>query len=87
MTLPSQYILSSIKFLWYSLEIYTSNFSVHGINTWNKLQLHKLTGNLTLYQKKAYYMSIKIFNELPEHIAELIEDKKRFTSTLKKVLC
>jgi hypothetical protein len=33
-----------------------------------------------------YYMSLKIFNELAEHIAELAEDKKLFISTLKKYL-
>ena len=31
-------------------------------------------------------MSIKIFNELPEYIAELVVDKKCFISTLKKFL-
>jgi hypothetical protein len=31
-------------------------------------------------------MSIKIFNELPEYIAELVVDKKCFMSTLKKCL-
>jgi hypothetical protein len=51
LTLPSQYILSSIKFLSHNLEIYTFNFSVHSLNTRNKLQLHKLTANCTLYQK------------------------------------
>jgi hypothetical protein len=50
----------------------------------SRLQLHKPIANLTLYQKGLYYMSIKIFNELPEHIAELVEDKKHFISTLRK---
>jgi hypothetical protein len=29
-------------------------------------------------------MSVKIFNEKPEYIAELVVDRKRFTSTSKK---
>lgn len=65
-----------MKFFSYNLEIYTFNFSVHGINMRNKLQLHKPTANLTLYQKGVYYMSIKIFNELPDCIAELVGDKR-----------
>jgi hypothetical protein len=52
----------------------------------SRIQLHKPIANLTLYQKGMYYTSITIFNELPEHIAELVEDKKRFISTLKKYL-
>jgi hypothetical protein len=84
LTLPSQYILSSMKFLSYSLEFYTSNFSVYGINMRSSIQLHKPIANLTLCQKGMYYTSIKIFNELPAHIPELVEDKKRFISTLKK---
>jgi hypothetical protein len=74
------------EFLSYNLEMYTFNSSVHGINMRNKLQLHKPIANLTLYQKGVYYMTIKIFNELPEYIAELVGDKKRFISTLKKYL-
>jgi hypothetical protein len=75
-----------MKFLSYNLEFYTSNFPVHDINTRSRLQLHKPIANLTLYQKGMYYTSIKIFNELPEHIAELVENKEHFISTLKKYL-
>jgi hypothetical protein len=74
-----------MKFLSYNLEFYTFNFSAPGINTRNKLQLHKPTANLTLYQKGVYYMSVKIFNEIPEYSVESVEDK-RFISTLRKHL-
>ena len=40
-----------MQFLPRNLEIYTLNCTVCDINTRNKLQLHKLTANLTLYQK------------------------------------
>jgi len=50
------------------------------------LQLHKPTANFTLYHKRVYYMSIKIFNELHKYIAELTVETKRFISTLKKNL-
>jgi len=48
----------------------------------NKLQLHKPTANLTLYQK-GVSMSIKMYSELPEYIAGLVLDKIRFILTLK----
>ena len=75
-----------MKFLSHNLEIYAFDFRVYGINMRNKLQLYKLTANLILYQKGLYYMIVKIFNELPEYIAELVVNKKRFISTLKKYL-
>jgi hypothetical protein len=70
----------------HNLEIYTFNCTVNGTNTRNKLHLHKLTANLTLFWKGVYYISTKIFNELPEYIAQLIVDKKNFISILKKYL-
>jgi hypothetical protein len=73
-----------MTFLSHNLEIYAFDFRVYGINTRNKLQLHKLTANLILYQNELYYMIVKIFNELPEYFAELVVDKKHFMSTLKK---
>jgi hypothetical protein len=33
-----------------------------------------------------YYISTKIFNELPEYTAEIVGDKKHFISILKKYL-
>jgi hypothetical protein len=59
-------------------------FIVHGVNARNNLQLHKPTANFTLYQKGVYYMHTEICNELPQYIAELLLDKKCFTSNLKK---
>jgi len=60
LTLPSQYILFLIKFLSHNLEIYIFNFTFHDFNTRNKLQLRKVTANLTLYQKGLCYVSVKI---------------------------
>ena len=41
---------------------------------------------VTLYQKGVYYMSIKIFNKLPEHITDSIRNKRRFITRLKQYL-
>jgi hypothetical protein len=84
LTLPSQGILSLMKFLSHNLEIYALDFRVYGINVRNKLQLHRLTANHILYQKGVYCMIVKIFNKLPEYIAELVVGYKCFISTLKK---
>jgi len=73
LTLTSQYILSSMRFLSSSLEILTFNTSVHNINTRLKLKLHKPIVRLTMYQRSAYYNSINIYNKLPDDLAELVQ--------------
>jgi len=37
-----------------------------------------------MYQKGVYYSSIKIYNKLPDVIAELVSNKKCFLIQLKK---
>jgi hypothetical protein len=86
LTIPSQYILSLMKFLLQNQEMFASNINVHNINTRNKLKLHKPIHNLMLYQKGVYYMSIRIFNKLPEYTANLAGNKKIFISTLSQYL-
>jgi hypothetical protein len=86
LTLPLQYILSLMKLLLLNMANYTCNFTVHGINTINKLQLYKPASNLALYQRGVFFMSIKVFNKLPGFIADTVSDKKRFILTLKKYL-
>jgi hypothetical protein len=58
-----------MRLLLQNLEIYTFNSTIHGFYTINKLQLHKPSTTLTIYQKGAYYESIKIFNKLPDYIS------------------
>jgi hypothetical protein len=67
----------------YNLEYFTFNSSVHNINTRKRLQLHRPIANTTSFQRGVYYASIKIFNELPVCIANLVMDKKHFISALK----
>ena len=67
-----------MKFLLQNQEKFTSNTEVHNINKGNKLKLHKPMSNLTLYQKGVYYMSIRIFNKLPDCIARVVENKRYF---------
>jgi hypothetical protein len=75
-----------MKLLLQNMANYTCNFTVHGINTRNKLQLYKPASNLALYQRGVYFMSIKVFNKLPGFVADIVSDKTRFILTLKKYL-
>jgi hypothetical protein len=85
LTLTSQYILSSLRFLSSNLEFFTFNTSVHNIDTRLKLKLHKPTVRLTMYQRSAYYNSINIYNKLPDDVAELVLNEKRFLIQLKNI--
>jgi hypothetical protein len=84
-TLTSQYLLSSMRFLFSNLETYTFNTSVHNINTRLKLKLHKPAARLSMYQRSTYYNSINIYNKLPD-LAKIVSNKKRFLLQLKKYL-
>ena len=64
-----------MKFLLQNQEEFTSKIEVHNINMRNKLKLHKPISNFTLYQRGVYYMSIRVFNKLPDCIAKLVENK------------
>jgi len=86
MTITSQYIPSLMKFLLQNQGKFTSITEVHNINTRKKLKLHKPISNLTLYQKGVFYMSIRIFNRLPDCIARVVENKRSFISTLRQHL-
>ena len=81
---PIYHVLN--EFVLQNQERYTFNTEVHNINTRNKLKLHKPISNLTLYQRGVYYMSIKIFNKLPEYITDSTGNERRFISRLKQYL-
>jgi len=75
-----------MRFLIQNLELYTTNSSIHNHNTRSRIQLHKPSATLALYQKGPYYESIRVYNALPHNIAGLISKKKEFTTKLKKYL-
>jgi len=85
-TLSSQYIFSLMRFLSRTLQLYTFNFTIHKYNTRYRIQLHKPSTALILYQKGLYYESVRIYNKLPYNIAELILQNKSFLTNLKKYL-
>jgi len=67
------------------LEIFTFNTSVHNINIRLKLKLHKPTVRLKMYHRRAYYNNINIYNKIPDDLAELKSNKKRFLLQLKNI--
>jgi hypothetical protein len=69
--LQSQYILSLLLFVIDNGDYFKVNSEIHNINTSNKLNLHLLLSNLSVYHKGTYYSGIKVFNSLPSKIKDL----------------
>jgi hypothetical protein len=86
LTVPLQYILPLMPFMVNNMEHVTFNFSMHSINTRNKLQLLRPVSIHTPFQKGVYYASITIFNKLPKCNINFIKDKKHFRLALKRFL-
>ena len=74
-----------MRFLSKNVELYTINSTIN-FNARNKLQLQNPSTILTIHWKGAYYDSIKIFNKMPDYIAELALRIKCFISHMKKYL-
>jgi hypothetical protein len=48
--------------------------------------LHVPQSHLAMRQKRIYYMSIQIFNSLPNYLIDLVHDKKQFMEEIKDIL-
>jgi hypothetical protein len=57
----------------------------HNTGTRQRNNLYLPQANLTIYQKGAYYVGIKIFNNLPLKIKNVVGNQKKFKITLKKI--
>jgi len=84
--LQSQYILSLLLFVIDNKDHFRKNSEVHHINTRNKSSLHQPLSNLSIYQKGAYYIGIRVFNSLPPQIRELSHKRHHFRHILKEFL-
>ena len=65
---PCLYIYALTLFAVKNLNIYQTNFSVHGVNTRQQNKLHIPFVRLSSIQRGVYYSSVKIFNQLPQNI-------------------
>ena len=62
---------------------FLTNSSAHSINTRTKHHLHRPIANLSCFQKGASYSGIRIFNNLPQSITSLRNEKPQFKVDLK----
>ena len=66
--LTSQYMLSLLMFVVQKKNLFTTNNESYNLDTRQRNNLYLPQANLTIYQKGAYYLEIKIFNNLPLEI-------------------
>ena len=71
-------ICSLMSFFVGNQDKFLTNSSVHSINTRNKHHLHRPIANLSCFQKGASYSGIRIFNNLPQNITSLRNEKPQF---------
>ena len=65
---------------------FSINIENHNIDNRQRNNLYLPQANLTIYQKGAYYLEIKIFNNLPLEIKNVTGNQKKFKIVLKKFL-
>jgi hypothetical protein len=84
--LKSQYIYSVLLFVSKNWKLFTTNHDAHNLQTRHRNDLYLPTSTLTLYQKGVYYTGIKLFNNLPRNIKEIVGPPKQFKIALRKYL-
>jgi len=66
--------------------LFLTNNENHNIDTRQRNNLYLPQANLTIYQRRAYYLGIKIFNNLPREITNVADNLKEFKTDLKQFL-
>jgi len=84
--LASQYLLSLLMSVVQNKHFFSSNIENHNIDTRRRNNLYLPQANLTIYQKRAYYSGIKIFNNLHLEIKNVAGNLKKFKIALKQFL-
>jgi hypothetical protein len=82
----SQYIFSVLLFVWKNRKLFSINHDAHNLQTRQRSNLYLPTSTLTLYQKGVYFAGIKLFNNLPLEIKEIIGIHKQFKISLRRYL-
>jgi len=67
-------------------EHFQTNSAIHSVNTRNRDHLHRPTANHSRSQKSAYFVGIKIFNNLLSNLGSLMNKQTQFEVTLKSYL-
>ena len=76
--LQSRYLLSLLLFVAENIDYFRLNSEILGFNTKNKSNLHLPASKLTVFQRGSYYCGIKVFNNLPTFVKNLLQTKKQF---------
>jgi len=67
-SLTSQYMLFLLIFVVQNKNLFSSSIEYHNIDTTQRNNLYLPQTNLTIYQKAAYFLGIKMFSNLPLEI-------------------
>jgi len=86
LALASQYLLSLLMFVVQNKNIFSTNIENHNIDIRRRNNLYLPQANLAIFQKEAYYLGIKIFNNLPLEIKTVAGNLKKFKIALKQFL-
>jgi hypothetical protein len=73
-------------FLVQNKNFFLTNTENHNIGTRQKNKSYLPQANLTVYEKRAYYSGINIFNNLPREIKYVADILKKFKIALKQLL-
>jgi len=79
-------MLSLLMFVVQNKTLFLTNTENYNFDTRQRNNLHLPQANLTIYQKRACYLGIKIFNNVPLEIKNVAGNQKKFKITLKKFL-
>jgi len=77
-------MLSLLMFGVQNKTLFLTNTENYNLDTRQRNNLYLPQANLTIYQKGAYYLGIKSFNNLPSEIKNVAGNQKKFKTALKK---
>jgi len=84
--LKYQYMLPLLMFVVQHKTLFLTNTENYNLDTRQRNNLHLPQANLTIYQKGACYLGIKIFSNLSLEIKNVAGNQKKFKIVLKKFL-
>jgi hypothetical protein len=85
LTTPSLYILEVLCFINKNKRNLNNNCHIHNYNTRSKCDIHVQSCNTTQYPKSVINMGIRLFNNLPDKI-KMVDNNKIFKTEVKLIL-
>jgi hypothetical protein len=84
--LTSQCLLSLLTFVVQHKDLFITSMDNHNLETRQSNNLYTPQANLSVYQKRAYYSGVEIFNKLPSDIKNVNGNITKFITTFKRFL-